>query len=477
MVAENRSRRLPPKVIGRPRGNRKKVARTPWYRHVAWLNPTVACVIFAVLIAGAVGVRQVIIVLRGRSTESTAAEVETGAGLAAEDGSPDYANDDLLQSSEPGLEVLSPPAAKQPGRKLPKMLIVGRHPGMFPSLVEAMQYAIGGDIIEIRDNGPLYIEPGKAVWEGKEGTLTIRAGKGFQPVLVRDGKYLGGEGMLAFGLQENATDVGVALDGLVFVNLVTPERKGSRQFNRVVVTAMRTQVRRCIFVTDSKTTRFTPGADCVIEDCYFKGFGQSRLFDAVWADSEVVLQNNLIVTLGNPVCMCLYGGRAEIRHNTYVRCGTFIAPHGHSKVESHNNLFIRPTGHFVALNHIAGIDSMQKAQALIEYRGTRNLYLFDDLQFEYSILGQELLSGLSNWQRLTNNGEQKPIFADPKFVNSKLVIAANARILPPKAFALRADSPAKGVGTDGKDIGCDLSKIPVPPKVVEQLIQQALQLK
>ena len=78
---------------------------------------------------------------------------------------------------------------------------------------------------------------------------------------------------------------------------------------------------------------------------------------------------------------------------------------------------------------------------------------------------------------MTKNGEQNPIFADPRFVNPQLVLAAKNRILPPRTFALRPGSPANSAATDGKDIGCDLSKIPAPPPIVEKLVQQMLQQK
>ena len=163
-----------------------RTKRPPWWRHSPLAVPIAACVVFAVLIAGVLGVRKVVILLRGARSESRGPEAVPGSKRSELDVvAEELKKRGLLESSDPGMDVLPPPAAKQPGRKLPKMLLVGRHPEMFPSLEAAVSVAIPGDIIEIRANVPLLVRPSalKVESKPKEAPLTIRAGKSFQPVL------------------------------------------------------------------------------------------------------------------------------------------------------------------------------------------------------------------------------------------------------------------------------------------------------
>ncbi|HUG91550.1 MAG TPA: hypothetical protein VML55_11980 [Planctomycetaceae bacterium] len=195
MVAQNPRRRLPPKVLGNSSRQRtKQPPRKPWYRHAPWVLPTLVCVVFAVLIAGVAGVRQVIVLVQGTAGADApetpargSADEDAAGGL---DGSFVDADDGRvsLASNEPGLEVLPPAAAGQPGRKLPRLLLVGRHPQMFKSVSESVAVAVPGDVIEIRTNGPLLESGAELKLERREPGkgLTIRAGQGFQPVLRPD---------------------------------------------------------------------------------------------------------------------------------------------------------------------------------------------------------------------------------------------------------------------------------------------------
>ncbi len=179
--------RLPPRVLGQRKNKPTKTKRLPWYRHTAWFIPLVACVVFAVLIVGGLVVRQVIVLVRGENTPA-----DVGEGVTARNGSSPpsgagVATDEptaSLESSDPGYLVLLAAAAKEPGRKLPKVLLVGRHREMFPTLESAVEVAIPGDFIEIRTNGPLQVRRVTREFDSKSTRpLTIRAGRGFQPVL------------------------------------------------------------------------------------------------------------------------------------------------------------------------------------------------------------------------------------------------------------------------------------------------------
>ncbi|MCA9000071.1 MAG: hypothetical protein KDA80_23945, partial [Planctomycetaceae bacterium] len=91
-------------------------------------------------------------------------------------------------------EILPPPAAKTKSREIPGMMIVGDEPGMFAELHDAMESVIPGDVIEIRTNRILYLQPchlgpkyDKETAEGPftpfEIPVTIRAGQGFTPLI------------------------------------------------------------------------------------------------------------------------------------------------------------------------------------------------------------------------------------------------------------------------------------------------------
>lgn len=184
--------RRPPRVGSPSKRKSKPSTPKPWYRHAPWVLPTLVCMTFAVLIAGAVGVRRVIIVMRAPPPASpvvTPPEPPPSAPVHSEpdppvvvETTPPVADD--TAEVEHALDILPPPAAKEPGRKLPRTLLVGPGPNMFPGVAEAMQYVISGDVIEIDTNGPLLVGGVKLAADDKQGVdLTIRAGAGFQPVL------------------------------------------------------------------------------------------------------------------------------------------------------------------------------------------------------------------------------------------------------------------------------------------------------
>jgi hypothetical protein len=75
------ARRLPAKVIGHSRRNRKEAPPVRRLRHAPWELATLACVVFAVLIAGVAGLRRIVILLSDLSATLTAAEAETGVAL------------------------------------------------------------------------------------------------------------------------------------------------------------------------------------------------------------------------------------------------------------------------------------------------------------------------------------------------------------------------------------------------------------
>jgi hypothetical protein len=174
---------LPPRVVRGGKGGQFKAGRRnqPWYRNVAIAVPLVDCAFFALLLAGIFGVPRLILLVRGQPAAE--AQVPGATGLAADLIRDDEVDaDPQLASSEPGYRVLTARAAKVPGRTVGKLLLVGPHAQMFPTISEAFAISVPGDIIEVRTNGPL-LERGAArdfpdYRYSTARPITLRAGKG-----------------------------------------------------------------------------------------------------------------------------------------------------------------------------------------------------------------------------------------------------------------------------------------------------------
>ncbi len=160
----------------------------PSVRLLAWLLPVAACVVLIGLILAVPGLRRRVLVQTTPAPAPSEPQPEavqqqqTAEETDLEVPEPPQPS---LESSEPGLEVLPPLAAQTLGRRVPKQLLVGRRAGMFASVEDAVAVAIPGDVIEIRTNQPMLV--GGAAVRVKErvenAPLTIRAGKGYQPIL------------------------------------------------------------------------------------------------------------------------------------------------------------------------------------------------------------------------------------------------------------------------------------------------------
>jgi hypothetical protein len=475
------ARKLPPRVIGSRSRNPQKTLPNPWFQHLARLTPTMACVVFAVLIAGAVGVRQVIILVRNGQTSEpvvsqAADEKPTVAASTAEPAKDDETSDtgaDLTQeSAEPELEVLPPPAAKKPGRKLPRMLLVGDGPTMFPQLEQAMKVAIGGDIIEIRTNKPLFLEPQKAVWKGKIGNLTVRGGTEFRPVFVRR-TLLPGR-LLQFISEKPDSKCSVMLQDISIINITPPNPKGEGTQHSAVFATCPLQVRRCVIATTNGAISWypsAPGNKALVAECYLIGLDNGTADMITFLEGHMEVSNNLIVQARRPLNINR-DGHMIARNNTLLHCRKTLSIYGKSSIKFYNNLIAFQRSYHAFVVEV-GDHPYREIQQMISYQAQNNFYFNTNwgIYPQYLQIG----TGLSAWQRITRNGEKFPHIIDPMFSNLRLVLAAKEKIVLPTTFSLSPSSPAKGAGTDGADIGCDLSRIPVPPPMVEQLIQQALQ--
>jgi hypothetical protein len=203
-----------------------------------------------------------------------------------------------LDSDEPGREVLPPPAAKLPGRKLPQVLLVGPHPQMFHSLAEAVQVAIPGDIIEIRTDGPLLEEGAelRVKHKVKGAALVIRAGRGFQPV-VRAGLTLGNADLKVVGIHFAPVAVSVE-DGNVLLERCTMT-KGSLNFQNAQPKGqpLEVVVDHCFLRNDFCIHCSGSGITLTIRDsglCHSNSGGGHIIFDSAEDNALFVHQSTLV---------------------------------------------------------------------------------------------------------------------------------------------------------------------------------------
>jgi hypothetical protein len=167
----------------------KKQRSVPWYRHLSILITTGICVAFAVLIAGTVVVRKVILTAHPPA-ESVTTSPNFEPTPTVQPAPTDTTEPVVAKTEEPKEAIVTPtvqpvPAADKAGAKLAKMLLVGAGEDMFPTISAAIKAAAPGDIIEVRTNGPL-LEPGaelKLKEHVKGVPVTIRRGDGFEPVI------------------------------------------------------------------------------------------------------------------------------------------------------------------------------------------------------------------------------------------------------------------------------------------------------
>ncbi len=451
---------------------RRKKRRKPfWLRHLAWLVPLAGCVLLLALILAIPPLRRTIFRQSEAAEDSQAAQ--SGKQKISIPGW-DLPEDDVEEKEK--LEVLPPEAARQSGRKLAKLLLVGPGKSMFPTLAEALKVAIGGDRIEIRTNGPLLLEPGKTVWQATQGTLTISGGKRFQPILARKGPAQGT--LLSLNNPKEERGVKVTLKRLAIINVAPVTAVRSKPGNRFALsTDCSVEIQRCLLIGNERlaTASFNPKDPQFgfhVEKCYVYGLSSAGRFLSLDRGGKLIFHNNLFVRVGGPfgAVVCIRGD-AGFSNNTFVKCGTLFAPHGNSRVDFQNNLVVYHRGPLLEF-HDDKVDSLNRAAAMINYRGKNNLHF----GHEFSVTGTKLkqIKGFPSWQLLVGRAELNPVLADPLFAFPQAIVVADKTAPPPAMFAYAPRSPAIRTGSDGKDIGADLSLIPAPPPGVELVVQHAL---
>lgn len=460
-------------------GNGAKRPHKAGFRHLPWLVPTAACAVFAILITGAVTVRMVI-VRRVAAPADTSSESPTQPPVASNQAS----KQGTIVPSAPGssdetepavLQVLPPLAAKQPGRKLPKLLLVGDQPDMFPDLNSALEAAIAGDEIEIRTNHPILLKPHvlDRTDQTNDHPLTIRGGPGFEPVIrttlestifshgvtlridrlhfVTPAVSGRGEGILWTDSSIAVTDCsltdlpGTHPEERSLVQFQQPNPLGPDQVAKIAIT-------NCFFRgTHAFPCRYLPGrVQIQISNCLCLGLG------AVVGYSSNLPQNVLI----------------RLSRNTLTENASLILSLAdESPVIAQSLLRIEADSNIIAThNYALNLQSRSadladwQSRGNLSWTGDRNLF-FPHTLLECNREGEDqrtLATNLEEWRRFWN--------AKPDANSHQAAIEfIQPRRWEERATSLPADYAIKSVEGLRPDqwqgIGCDVAKLPVPPPV------------
>lgn len=447
------------------------------FRHLPWLVPTAACAVFAILIAGAVTVRMVI-VRRVAPPADTSSEHPTQPPVASNQASKQSGVVPAATGSSDGtepavLEVLPPLAAKQPGRKLPKMLLVGEQPNMFPDLNTALEAAIAGDVIEIRTNRPILLRSTLLQQTDRAGrdSLTIRAAAGFEPVIRTT-------------LDAMITSVGVNLriDRLHFVTPSASGRTGGifcTDSSIAVTNCSLTDLpgphpegRSLVEFQQPNPIRPDQVAKIAISNCFFRG---THAFPCHCGAGRVQIQISNCLCLGLYPVLTAPGNLPQnilitLSRNTLTGgAGLPLTLADESPVIAQSSLRIEADSNIIATPHFAlGLISRSAALADWESRGNlswtgdRNLFspgtllVFNHWREDQRTLATNLEEWRRFWHAKADLTSRQTAF---EFIQpSRWEEGATSS---PAHYAIKS---VEGLRPDQwQDIGCDVTKLPMPP--------------
>jgi serine/threonine protein kinase len=350
------------------------------------------------------------------------------------------------------LRLLASPAAPVVARE-PNQKIVDPtarlSEGVYPSLAEAVQGAKSGDVILLKQNGKVGVEP---VVTKADLSLTIKPYPGCHPVLT---------------LAESAVDEDAALfrlshgqlqfEDLEF--LLRPDRDGYTSqtvvalagfgrclFKQCVVTldpAARDVRLSAVTLLDSKGVMKMPtktegrtAPEVVVRTCLVRGQGSllagraCRPYDLDVSNSLVVLEGSLLDADGSPREMTAERG-AQIR---LARVTTYLTEnllhlYGSKsgkgfltlRVEPATDcLFASPQGK--PLVHLESLDSEEQMRRAFAWKGTNNAYSGFDKMLEMQPGDGEVVMRRFDpeaWQKFANVADN-----DPRFLKQKLDFSA-----------------------------------------------------
>jgi hypothetical protein len=360
----------------------------------------------------------------------------------------------------------------------------GGEVGKLDTLAEAIGRTSDGDTIEVRGHGPFVTEPVNV----PTPTLTIRAGRGFRPVI-----RLSQQASEAFEPMLSATGEALTLEGLDFQRLGQREPKAAEKATVIVSTrAAVLHVANCRFVlnhpgtcvhTTNKKTRVV-----VVRNCEF--FSQRDT--VVWFYSpqgRLTIDNSVHVakTVLLSAEQDLAGASIALRHNTMLgRHNVWLVMRREpAALDDHaqpNPIRVAASSNlFDAQNAVLLCDQSKSSKPLLDvteaeallrqtfaWQDDRNLY--PQRRLRYGLLGMSADAkplettwerDLAGWQQFWGSPGAEALSGHVRYEGGDLFskAASNPEQLTAADFRLRPDSAGYRAGPDGKDLGADVDLV------------------
>jgi len=362
----------------------------------------------------------------------------------------------------------------------------------FDTLAEAVQVAIGGDIIEIRGNGPFISDP---VTISNRLALTIRAGHGYRPVL-----------RLSRGAVEDqthllSTNSPLVLEGLEIRCERRPTAKDSLGFVTISVSDGPLHVANCRFVASFRHALYVDGGRrAVVTNCEF--LGSPTWSDALTgrpAPGGVWELENCVQNCGGTAVSCgiispdVRERAVRIRRCSLVGCLPFYfyfyaTPKDPESGQTARALRVEVSGSLLA-GQLAGVfwapEAMNQSHTppavkpedalshLIGWRGSDNVHhrVGDGpagrgdamIHLQAGTQNQALwrVNDLATWRKFWGSPETGSVQGEIRYHGGDLAtrVTEGADKLTPEDFRLRADSAGYRAGKDGNDLGADVDLV------------------
>ena len=337
------------------------------------------------------------------------------------------------------------------------------------TLADALRNVRAGNTIEIRGNGPFVTQP-TFVWRA----LTIRAGKGFRPVIrfTGDVKVIGSDGREVALTCLHAT-APLVLEGLEFQRIA--EKQSDSGFEVMINSWKSTHVANCRFLAKNKnmclfaaagevrncaficldgnsvTTNSYHGGRLLIDNCYHAG-GQVSFFGAPGlSEATIRLSRNTLCGRWSRFAFGT-GGRKDAKQQ-----GKMV------RIEAIGNVFDGP--HCMVFVRHADEDERDLPNQ-VTWQGEQNLYAVSDAFLQLMLFGKKYVyhepatpvKTLADWRRFWKSPEANSIEGRVRYAGGDLLdrLARDPEQLSPEDFRLRPDSPGyrAGQGRQGSRRRC-----------------------
>jgi hypothetical protein len=341
-------------------------------------------------------------------------------------------------------------------------------------LAEAVMGASGGDTIEIRGNGPFVTAPIRV-----PQSLTIRAGKGFRPVikLRSEGQSTSDRLLSAYAP--------LAVEGLEFQLLFDDERVPvAGPLPLVLYSESTLCVAHCRFVTKKADCINSTGPICQALDCEFLCAvgGVSVGMSSAGLPQRLIIDNCLLTespVVGYPPKDC----SVQLSRNTFrTRMQPFWLNLGKAaegdqpvkslRVEAVGNVFDAcwTGGVFLVFSDLpAGVspqgDWESPLATLAAWNGRQNLFAGTRPLLALGH-GQQQHPGksaqdLPGWRQFWKTAEAGSLTGTVRYQGGDLLAKVDAAIAQVTSydFRLRPDSAGYRAGPDGKDLGADVQLV------------------